>query len=186
MDLQNKNNENKSTRYEIITSLGKLEIELFVQQAPKTCENFLAYLEAGCYKATSFFRIVTKNHPQQHSNAKIEVIQGGPKYGDKGHDRARMLFPLTHESTQQTGLKHLDGSLAMGRFAIGESYGGFFFCVGDQPELDYGGKRFSDGQGTAVFAQLRKGRGVLTQIFNCAEMHEHIENEISIECIRSL
>ena len=184
MDLLNKNN--KDNKYEIITSLGNLEIELFVQQAPKTCENFLAYLQTGCYNSTSFFRIVTKKHPQLHSNAKIEVIQGGPKYGDNGHDPARMLFPLPHESTQQTGLKHVDGSLAMGRFSPGESYGGFFFCIGDQPELDYGGKRFGDGQGTAVFAQLRKGRSVLTRIFNCAEANEHIEKEISIQCIRPL
>lgn len=172
--------------FEIVTPLGSLEIELFIQQAPKTCENFLAYLDAGCYNHSSFFRIVTNNHPQKSNSPKIEVIQGGPKYGDNGHDPARMLFPLPHESTQLTGLKHLDGSLAMGRFSPGESYGGFFLCIGDQPELDSGGKRFADAQGTAVFAQLRKGREVLTRMFACAGTDEHIENEISIECIRPL
>ncbi len=186
MDLLKKEENNNNYTFEIVTSLGNIEIELFTQQAPKTCENFLAYLDAGCYNSSSFYRIVTKKHPQKHSNAKIEVIQGGPKYAANGHDPKRMLFPISHESTAQTGLKHLDGCLAMGRFSAGESYGGFFLCIGDQPELDSGGKRFPDGLGTAVFAKLYKGREVLNRIFDCAETNEHIENEVSIHCIRSV
>ncbi|MEH6444134.1 MAG: hypothetical protein V7784_09560 [Oceanospirillaceae bacterium] len=57
-----------------------------------------------------------------------------------------MLQPLVDESTETTGLKHLKGSAAMGRFATNESYGGFFFCIGNQPELDAEGQRFSDGK----------------------------------------
>lgn len=171
-------------RYEIVTSLGLLTIELFPELAPKTCENFIAYLHSGSYTNSSFFRIVCKNHPQNNSDHKIEVVQGGPKFAKEGHDPARMLHPITHENTAMTGLKHIDGSLAMGRFGVNESYGGFFFCIGDQPALDFGGKRFSDGQGTAVFAQLHSGRNTLKQIFSLAEKDEFLENEIRIQCIR--
>lgn len=170
--------------YEIVTDLGIIEIELFTQQAPHTCDNFLAYLNAGLYNNTSFFRIVTHNHPQGASSAKIEVVQGGPKFASFGHDPQRMLQPLPHESTASTGLKHLDGYLAMGRFGLTESYGGFFFCIGDQPELNYGGSRFPDGQGTAVFGRINQGRQVLERIFNCAEQTEILEHEVAIECIR--
>ncbi|MFT5707540.1 MAG: peptidyl-prolyl cis-trans isomerase A (cyclophilin A) [Oceanospirillaceae bacterium] len=172
--------------FELETSLGNIEIELFKDSAPKTCENFIAYLKAGYYENTSFFRIVNKSHAQQGAEVKIEVVQGGPKFSSQGHDPKRMLQPLIHESTDITGLKHLSGSIAMGRFAANESYGGFFFCIGDQPELNAGGKRFSDGKGTAVFAQLTKGKAILQQIFSCAEHNEMLEKEIVIFRITAL
>ena len=40
----------------------------------------------------------------------------------------------------------------------------FFICIGDQPELDFGGKRNADGQGFAAFGEVIKGMDVVTKI----------------------
>jgi peptidyl-prolyl cis-trans isomerase A (cyclophilin A) len=37
----------------------------------------------------------------------------------------------------------------------------FFLCAGDQPELDFGGKRNPDGQGFAAFGRVVKGMDVV-------------------------
>ena len=40
----------------------------------------------------------------------------------------------------------------------------FFICIGDQPELDFGGKRNPDGQGFAAFGRVVKGMDVVRTI----------------------
>ena len=40
----------------------------------------------------------------------------------------------------------------------------FFICVGNQPELDFGGKRNPDGQGFAAFGQVTSGMEVVRRI----------------------
>ena len=44
----------------------------------------------------------------------------------------------------------------------GTSY--FFICVGDQPELDFGGRRNPDGQGFAAFGRVVQGMDVVRAI----------------------
>lgn len=160
--------------------MGEIKVELFTQQAPKTCANFLAYQAAGYYRQSSFFRIVLPKHPQAASVCKITVAQGGPKFDLKGHDPARMKFMLDHEPTSETGLSHRHGTLSMGRFAAGQTYGGFFLCYGDQPELDAGGRRFPDGAGAAAFGQITEGWDVFEKLMGCGEVSEFLENEVPL------
>ena len=40
----------------------------------------------------------------------------------------------------------------------------FFLCVGDQPALDFGGKRNPDGQGFAAFGRVTKGMEIVRKI----------------------
>jgi peptidyl-prolyl cis-trans isomerase A (cyclophilin A) len=40
----------------------------------------------------------------------------------------------------------------------------FFICVGDQSELDFGGKRNPDGQGFAAFGQVVEGMDLVREI----------------------
>jgi peptidyl-prolyl cis-trans isomerase A (cyclophilin A) len=40
----------------------------------------------------------------------------------------------------------------------------FFICIGDQPELDFDGKRNPDGQGFAAFGRVVKGMDVVKKI----------------------
>ena len=73
--------------------------------------------------------------------------------------------PVSHESTQQTGLKHSDGTLSLARTEVGSASGAaFFICIGENPSLDYGGKRNADGQGFAAFGKVTRGMEVVKQI----------------------
>jgi peptidyl-prolyl cis-trans isomerase A (cyclophilin A) len=40
----------------------------------------------------------------------------------------------------------------------------FFICIGDQPSLDFGGKRNADGQGFAAFGRVTAGMDVVRKI----------------------
>jgi peptidyl-prolyl cis-trans isomerase A (cyclophilin A) len=40
----------------------------------------------------------------------------------------------------------------------------FFICIGDQPSLDFGGKRNPDGQGFAAFGRVVRGMDVVRKI----------------------
>jgi peptidyl-prolyl cis-trans isomerase A (cyclophilin A) len=72
-----------------------------------------------------------------NNSVKIAVIQGGLRVDH----HPQSLSPIPHETTQQTGLRHEDGTLSMARDEPGSASSEFFICVGDQPELDFGGKR---------------------------------------------
>ncbi|MCK7541723.1 MAG: peptidylprolyl isomerase [Marinilabiliales bacterium] len=72
--------------------------------------------------------------------------------------------PITHETTEQTGIMHRDGVISMARWTPGTATSEFFICVGDQPELDYGGKRNPDLQGFAAFGKVTRGMDVVERI----------------------
>ncbi len=166
--------------------LGDIIVELYDNKAPETCINFISYMQAGAYDNTSFFRIVTPGHEPKGSARAIAVIQGGPKFNVAGHESKRSLFQLDHEPTSETGICHEDGTISMGRFAPGQTYGGFFFCIGKQAALDYGGERFPDKLGAAAFGKVKEGMNVLYQIYSKGEESEFLENEIHIHSVTAL
>ena len=59
---------------------------------------------------------------------------------------------------------HKDGTISMARDGPDSAMSDFFICVGDQPELDFGGKRNPDGQGFAAFGRVVKGMDVVKKI----------------------
>ncbi|MCW4050678.1 MAG: peptidylprolyl isomerase [Candidatus Bathyarchaeota archaeon] len=141
----------------IKTSLGDIKVQIYPEKAPVTSGNFLRYVDDGLYDGTSFFRTVTMMN-QPNDEVKIEVIQGGQVPKEKEYE------PIILERTTLTGLKHLDGVISMGRFKPDSAKSSFFFCIGDQPELDFGGKRNPDGQGFAAFGQVVEGMDVVRAI----------------------
>jgi peptidyl-prolyl cis-trans isomerase A (cyclophilin A) len=138
----------------IVTSLGTIAVTVDVHQAPMSAGNFLEYVDRHLFDDSQFYRSV---HPENDANpVKISVLQGGIIDSTKG------LAPIPHESTRQTGLRHLDGTLSIARREPGTgSAGAFFICVGDQPQLDFGGRRNPDGQGFAAFGRVHKGMDVV-------------------------
>ncbi len=145
----------------IHTDLGVLEAELYPTEAPATVANFLRYVAAGHYTGGEFHRTVKINPDNQpNSPVKIEVIQGGvnPEFAEKDWPA------LALERTNVTGLKHLDGTISMARAGPDTATSDFFVCVGDQPELDFGGKLNPDGQGFAAFGRVTKGRDIVRKI----------------------
>ena len=138
------------------TSLGEIEIELYPANAPLTVENFLRHVDGQHLDGGSFYRTVT--YDNDNGSPKIEVIQGGLNAGPAPFP------PITHESTEITGLKHLDGTISMSRGGVGTASSEFFICIGDQPGLDHGQPRNADGQGFAAFGKVLVGMEVVRAI----------------------
>jgi peptidyl-prolyl cis-trans isomerase A (cyclophilin A) len=144
---------------EIVTRLGKIQIQVDTRHAPISAGNFLEFLDKRLFVGAQFYRSV---HPENDQNpSKISVLQGGVV------DEKKFLPPIAHETTGQTGLTHVDGTLSVGRLAPGTgSAGAFFICIGKQPELDFGGHRNPDGQGFAAFGRVTHGMELVRAIWN--------------------
>jgi peptidyl-prolyl cis-trans isomerase A (cyclophilin A) len=144
----------RSCNVVIDTALGPIEVRLELTRAPLSSGDFLKYVDSGLYTGGAFYRTV---RPDIDPNpVKIEVVQGGLM------DESKYLPPIAHEPTHRTGLRHRNGTLSIARDAVGTgTAGAFFICIGDQPELDFGGKRNPDGQGFAAFGQVTHGMKLL-------------------------
>jgi len=149
----------QSTNCLIKTSLGNITIELYPDKAPLTVANFLKYADAHLYDSSSFFRAVRMDN-QPNNIVKIEVIQGG------NVDSLKQFPPIAMETTEQSGLHHLDGTVSMARGAPNSATCSFFICINDQPSLDFDGKRNTDGQGFAAFGKVTSGMDVVRKIQN--------------------
>ncbi len=141
------------------TEKGEIELELDEAHAPTTVRNFLGYVDAGLFKKGVFHRTVTPGN-QPNNKVKIEVIQGGADPSRKAELRA----PIALERTSVTGLRHKDGTVSMARDTPDSAVSDFFICIGDQPELDFGGKRNPDGQGFGAFGRVVRGMDVVRAI----------------------
>ena len=148
----------KAQQIRINTDAGSITLELYAGKASNTVANFLRYVDDKRYDGTAFYRVVRLDN-QANNPVKIEVIQGGLRT-----DSTRMFRPIAQETTQKTGLKHLDGTLSLARGTPGSGTSEFFICINPQPELDFGGKRNPDGQGFAAFGRVLKGMDVVRRI----------------------
>jgi peptidyl-prolyl cis-trans isomerase A (cyclophilin A) len=166
----------KVTSCLIQTSLGNIQIELYPEKAPLTVANFLKYVDQKLYNGTTFFRVCTPENEKERT-IKIEVIQGGDV------PEAKQFEPIAIETTQQTGIKHQDGTLSMARDTPNSATCSFFICIGDQPELDFAGKRNPDGQGFAAFGKVTKGIKVVRKIHGQKEKGQYLITPIMIYSI---
>jgi peptidyl-prolyl cis-trans isomerase A (cyclophilin A) len=141
----------------IKTEFGDIAVEIYQDKAPVTAANFLKYVDAGLYDGSVFHRTVTLDN-QPTNTVKIEVIQGGQL------PSAQSLSAIPLERTSVTGIKHLDGVISMARSEPDTATSSFFFCINDQPELNFGGKRNADGQGFAAFGRVVAGMEVVRKI----------------------
>ncbi len=164
---------------EIETDLGVIIAELYQDKAPITCTNFLKYVENNKFVGANFYRVVRMDN-QPNNKIKIEVIQGG-----LGFDVEDSPYPpIIHETTEQTGILHLNGTLSMARAETGTASSEIFICIGDQPELDFGGKRNPDGQGFAAFGKVTKGMDVVKKIQNLPDEGQMLKEIIKISSIK--
>lgn len=168
-------------RLSIITELGTIEIEVDTTNAPVTAANFLQYVDAGHYTSSKFYRTVKPDN-QPDNDVKIEVIQGGLGM-DILLEKKGTFAPIPMEHTSQTGLKHLDGTLSMARLLPDSATSEFFICIGDQPELDFGGKRNPDGQGFAAFGRVISGQEVVKAIQQSPAEGQNLTPPIPISAI---
>jgi peptidyl-prolyl cis-trans isomerase A (cyclophilin A) len=146
------------TRVTLLMPAGRVDIDLAVRQAPLSAADFLRYIDAKSYDGGTISRVVRPDN--DHGSPVIDVVQGGIRAD------ARKLPPIAHESTAMTGLRHLDGTISLPRDHVGTGSGAeFFICIGDQPGLDFGGKRNKDGQGFAAFGRVVSGMEIVRTIW---------------------
>jgi peptidyl-prolyl cis-trans isomerase A (cyclophilin A) len=151
-----------------------MEVEVDTLRAPVTSNNFLRYVDQGAYRAGRFHRTVRLDN-QPENTVKIEVIQGG-----LDSLRSKGLPPIELERTNETGLSHRDGTISMARDGPNTATSDFFICIGDQPELDFGGSRNPDGQGFAAFGRVVRGMDVVRQIQTARAQGQRLTPPIEI------
>jgi peptidyl-prolyl cis-trans isomerase A (cyclophilin A) len=135
-------------KVKLATSLGDIVIELDAAKAPKTVENFVAYVKAGHYNGTVFHRVIP-----------TFMIQGGGMTADMKEKPARAPIPLESKN----GLSNVRGSIAMARTNDPNSATSqFFINVKDNDRLDAANAR--DGNGYAVFGKVVSGMEVVDKI----------------------
>ncbi len=129
------------------TSLGDMTIELYPDKAPKSVENFLAYVKSGFYDGTLFHRVIDNF-----------MVQGGGFTKDLRQKPTRAAIPIESKN----GLSNLRGTVAMARTADPNSATAqFFINVVDNPRLDYA----SDASpGYTVFGKVVSGLEVVDKM----------------------
>ena len=161
------------------TELGSIQMVLYPDRAPITVSNFLRYVDENRYKDFHFYRVVHMEN-QPDNDVKIEVIQGG-----LGFDKHPMELPtILHETTDKTGIRHLNGTLSMARLEPGTASSEIFICINDQPELDFGGKRNPDGQGFAAFGKVISGMDVIRKIQLLPETKQMLDKVVKVNSIQ--
>jgi len=135
----------------IKTNYGDIALELYIEKAPKTVENFLNYVKDGFYDETIFHRVI-----------KGFMIQGGGLTPDL--ERKETKPPVPNEA--DNGLKNLRGTIAMARTIDPHSATSqFFINTVDNSFLDYKNKTVK-GWGYCVFGKVVEGMKVVEEIAN--------------------
>lgn len=108
----------------IHTDVGDIKFELFVEQCPKTCENFLALCASDYYNGCVF-----------HRNIKGFMIQtGDPTNTGKG---GSSIWGRKFEDELREDLKHSSrGILSMANNGPNTNASQFFITYAKQPHLD--------------------------------------------------
>jgi len=172
----------RNPRVLIVTDRGNIEAEIYLDKAPVSATNFLRYVDTGKYNSLACFYRVVRMDNQPDKKIKIEVIQAG--YGEDSLIEKYQFTPIRHETTKETGILHKDGVLSMARNEPGTASSEFSICIGDQPSLDFGGKRNTDGQGFAAFGKVINGMDVVRKIQLLKDKGQYLEEPVKIIEIR--
>lgn len=133
----------------IDTSFGSFTITLHAQQAPKTVQNFLQYVDGGHYNGTIFHRVINGF-----------MVQGGGY--DASCNKKPTKAPVENEAFN--GLKNVRSTVAMARTGDPHSATAQFFVnLANNAFLDHKDKTEA-GWGYTVFGQVDAGMDVVDRI----------------------
>ncbi len=131
------------------TNFGDIQINLFEEQAPETCANFLQYCRDGFYNGTIFHRVI--------DGFMIQGVGMAP-----GMEEKETRAPIKNEANN--GLSNKTGALAMARTNAPHSASSqFFINVKDNNFLDFTGENMS-GWGYCVFGAVVESMDVVNKI----------------------
>jgi peptidyl-prolyl cis-trans isomerase B (cyclophilin B) len=150
----------------LTTNHGAITLELDVEKAPKSVENFVTYVKSGHYDGTIFHRVIDGF-----------MIQGGgfdPEMKQKSTND-----PIDNEA--ENGLKNDRYTIAMARTSDPHSATAqFFINVGDNDFLNYPG---SDGWGYAVFGKVSQGEDVVDTIRAVKTGRKSMFSDVPVETV---
>ena len=134
---------------ELRTTMGTVIIELYPENAPKTVENFLQYVNEGFYNGTIFHRVIPGF-----------MVQGGGFTAGFQEKPARP--PIRNEAGN--GLRNAVGTVAMARTKDPHSASAqFFINVSENDFLDFKSPD-ETGYGYAVFGRVTSGMDVVEKM----------------------
>ena len=140
-------------KVELDTTAGKIVLQLDAAAAPKTVENFLAYVKAGHYNGTQFHRVIDGF-----------MIQGGGYTTDFSEKPTRPGIKNEAEQSSKAGLVNAPGTIAMARTSDPHSASAqFFINVGDNKFLNFR-EPTAQGYGYTVFGKVVQGMDVVNKI----------------------
>jgi peptidyl-prolyl cis-trans isomerase A (cyclophilin A) len=134
------------------TTLGDITIQLFVEKAPRTVENFLSnYAQRGFYDQTIF----------HHHEPGLMLIAGG--YTAE-LERKPTRSPIYNES--RNGISNRRGTIAMIRDPESphSATSEFFFNLTDNENFDFKQADNEDLPGYCVFGEVKQGMDVVDRI----------------------
>ncbi|MBS1196816.1 MAG: Peptidyl-prolyl cis-trans isomerase, cyclophilin type [Proteobacteria bacterium] len=150
----------------LTTNFGVITLELDAEKAPKTVENFLAYVKSGHYDNTVFHRVIS-----------TFMVQGGGF--EPGMKQKSVNDPIDNEAAN--GLKNKRGSVAMARTNDPHSATAqFFINVVDNDFLDFKSPSGS-GWGYCVFAQVAEGMDVVDAIRKVKTGNKGMHHDVPVD-----
>ncbi|MBU3720483.1 MAG: peptidyl-prolyl cis-trans isomerase [Burkholderiaceae bacterium] len=133
----------------LTTSMGAFTLELDAKKAPKTVENFIAYVKSGHYDGTIFHRVMDNF-----------MIQGGG-FTDK---MVQKPTKAAIKNEADNGLKNDRYTVAMARTSDPHSATAqFFINVADNEFLNFSSPT-ERGWGYTVFGKVTAGTDVIDKI----------------------
>jgi peptidyl-prolyl cis-trans isomerase B (cyclophilin B) len=150
------------------TNMGNIVLELYPEKAPKTVENFLAYVNEGFYDGTIFHRVIPNF-----------MIQGGGFTEQMSKKITRA--PITNEA--DNGLRNRIGTVAMARTNDPHSATAqFFINVAQNSFLDFREKT-DRAYGYAVFGKVTQGMKVVNKIRTVRTGFKNGHGDVPLEAV---
>lgn len=158
--------QKRKTMVKLHTNFGAITLELNAEKAPKTVENFLAYVNSEHYDGTIFHRVIDGF-----------MIQGGGFTKDM--KQKPTLAQIENEASN--GLKNDKYTVAMARTSDPHSATAqFFINLTNNDFLNYTSPKGS-GWGYCVFGKVTEGQDVVDKIRAVATgrsgMHSDVPKE---------
>ncbi len=150
----------------VSTSMGDVKIELYKDKAPKTVENFLAYVNDKFYDGTIFHRVIPRF-----------MIQGGG-FGPDMKQKATKA-PIKNEAGN--GVKNELGTIAMARTSdVDSATAQFFINVKDNDFLNHRDQSMQ-GFGYCAFGKVIEGIKVVQKIEGVPTGSKGMHEDLPVE-----
>jgi peptidyl-prolyl cis-trans isomerase B (cyclophilin B) len=133
----------------VVAGHGRIVVELFENEAPKSVANFVALVEEGFYDGTRFHRVIGNFMAQGGDPLSREGAEGVPGTGNPG-------YRIPDEHDRPGARNHFTGSLAMAHSGTPHS-GGSQFYLTHTPPAHLNGRH-------TVFGRVIEGQDVVRAI----------------------